>query len=127
MTEYLKKIQDLMGRLSDQEVLNLYLACERHFLCSQNPNSDLLEIHLQICALENRLCITMMPSVSNSWLLIITVPDLRWLPQLIERVVLLDVFIEQIVPDGGVIALRAGFCEARRAAIALSRLRGGGN
>ncbi len=89
--------------LSDEETIALWTAMHRGFLTWVNPTDLLVRTFAVTRLLEGKTAVVLMPGPQVS-LLVASVPDLEWLPPLIQRLCEAGAFVKRVMPECGVVS-----------------------
>jgi len=95
---------ECVSRLSDDEMNTLWNATQRGFRVSAYPSKLLLEIHLLVCCLEDQASVILLPRRGEMWKAFVSVPDLSWLPAVVQRFVESGGLMRRVLPMCGVIS-----------------------
>jgi hypothetical protein len=96
--------------LCDDEAVALWTAMHRGFLTWANPTDLLVRSFTVTRLLEGHTAVVLMPGPRLS-LLVASVPDLEWLPALVQQLCEGGAFVQRIMPERGVVsALISGDC-----------------
>jgi hypothetical protein len=90
--------------LCDDEAIALWTAIQSGFLLCSHPTHLLVRTHVLMRFLEGRTAVILLSRPSPMWKIVVSVPDLGWLPRIVQYLAESGAITHRIMPEVGVVS-----------------------